>query len=43
MQDKLPGRVQDLHTVDLPRPRDLTDLRFLEMRRELIDSSVLIL
>ena len=43
MQDKLPGRVQALHTVDLPRPRDLTDLRFLEMRRELIDSSVLTL
>ena len=43
MQDKLPGKVQAMHTVDLPRPRDLTDLRFLEMRRELIDSSVLTL
>lgn len=43
MQDKLPGRVQALHTVDLPRPRDLTDLRFLEMRKELIDDAVLTL
>jgi len=43
MEGKLPGRVQRTYTVDLPRPRDLTDMRFLEMRREIIDSSVLTL
>ena len=43
MEGKLPGRVQKTYTVDLPRPRDLTDMRFLEMRREIIDASVLTL
>ena len=43
MEGKLPGRVQRTYTVDLPRPRDLTDLRFLEMRREIIDASELTL
>jgi len=43
MEGKLPGRVQRTYTVDFPRPRDLTDMRFLEMRREIIDASVLTL
>lgn len=43
MQGKLPGRVQRTYSVDLPRPRDPTDMRFLEMRREIIDASVLTL
>ena len=43
MEGKLPGRVQHTYAVDLPRPRDLTDMRFLEMRREIIDASVLTL
>ena len=43
MHDKLPGKVQALHTVDLARPRDFTDLRFLEIRRALIDDAVLTL
>jgi NitT/TauT family transport system ATP-binding protein/sulfonate transport system ATP-binding protein len=43
IEGKLPGRVQRTYTVDLPRPRDLTSMRFLEMRRELIDASVLTL
>jgi len=43
MEGKLPGRVQRTYTVDLPRPRDLTGMRFLEMRREIIDASVLTL
>ena len=43
MEGKLPGRLQTVHTVDLPRPRDLTDLHFLAMRKDLIDSSVLTL
>lgn len=43
MEGKLPGKVQKTYTVDLPRPRDLTDMRFLEMRLEIIESSVLTL
>jgi NitT/TauT family transport system ATP-binding protein/sulfonate transport system ATP-binding protein len=43
MEGKLPGRVRRTYDVDLPRPRDLTDMRFLEMRREIIDASVLTL
>ena len=43
LEGKLPGKVQTTYDVDLPRPRDLTDLRFLEMRRELIDAAELTL
>ena len=43
IEGKLPGRVQRTYTVDLPRPRDLTGKHFLEMRREIIDASVLTL
>ena len=43
MEGKLPGTVQKYYDVDLPRPRDLTDMRFLEMRMEIIESSVLTL
>lgn len=43
MEGKLPGKVQKTYTVDLPRPRDLTDMRFLEMRLEIIEASVLTL
>lgn len=43
MEGKLPGTVQKTYEVDLPRPRDFTDRKFLEMRREIIDSSVLTL
>ncbi|WP_461208769.1 ABC transporter ATP-binding protein [Desulfocurvus sp. DL9XJH121] len=43
MEGKLPGRVHKTYTVDLERPRDMTDYRFLELRREIIDESTLIL
>lgn len=32
MEDKLPGRVSHSYTIDLPRPRDSMDVRFLEYR-----------
>lgn len=43
MEGKLPGRVQTTYSVDLPRPRDFTDLAFLKLRQEIIDASVLTL
>ena len=43
MEGKLPGRVQTSYTVELPRPRDFTDMAFLKLRQEIIDTSVLIL
>ena len=43
MEGKLPGHVQKSYTVDLPRPRDFTDMAFLKLRQEIIDASVLIL
>lgn len=43
MEGKLPGCVARTYEIDLPRPRELTDMRFLQMRQEIIDASVLTL
>ena len=43
MEGKLPGRVRSVYGVDLPRPRDVTGMDFLRMRKEIIDASVLTL
>lgn len=43
MQGKLPGRVQSVYEVDLPRPREFTERSFLELRQEIIGASVLTL
>jgi NitT/TauT family transport system ATP-binding protein/sulfonate transport system ATP-binding protein len=43
LEDKLPGRMGPVYDVDLPRPRDNTDMEFLEMRQMITDRSALIL
>ncbi|HWR02546.1 MAG TPA: ABC transporter ATP-binding protein [Humidesulfovibrio sp.] len=43
MEGKLPGRVQTVYDVTLPRPRDFTDMEFLRLRQEIIDASHLTL
>jgi len=43
MEGKLPGRVQTVYEVDLPRPRDFTDMEFLRLRQQIIDASRLTL
>lgn len=43
MEGKLPGRVQAIYEVDLPRPRDFTDMEFLKMRQMITDASELTL
>ncbi|MDO9632399.1 MAG: ABC transporter ATP-binding protein [Humidesulfovibrio sp.] len=43
MEGKLPGRVQTVYNVNLPRPRDFTDMEFLRIRQEIIDASQLTL
>ena len=42
-QGKLPGRMQAVYTVDLPRPREHTDMKFLELRHQIIEASELTL
>ncbi|GAB6125312.1 ABC transporter ATP-binding protein [Humidesulfovibrio idahonensis] len=43
MEGKLPGRVQTVKDVPLPRPREFTDMEFLRLRQEIIDASQLTL
>ncbi len=43
LEGKLPGRVSGEYKVDLPRPREHTDLEFLELRRKITDATELIL
>ena len=43
LEGKLPGRLQSIYEVNLPRPRDFTDMEFLKIRKEIIDHSVLTL
>nr|WP_027185076.1 ABC transporter ATP-binding protein [Desulfovibrio inopinatus] len=43
MEGKLPGRVQCAYTVNFPRPRDVTSMDFLQMRKKIINSSELTL
>ncbi|MDU4975606.1 MAG: ATP-binding cassette domain-containing protein, partial [Hungatella hathewayi] len=34
-----PARVKQVYQVDLPRPRDMMDCRFLQMRREISENT----
>jgi ABC-type nitrate/sulfonate/bicarbonate transport system ATPase subunit len=43
MEGKLPGRMRKVYTVDLPRPREHTDMKFLQLRQEITDASELTL
>jgi sulfonate transport system ATP-binding protein len=35
VMDKAPGRIRDIVSVDLPRPRDRNDYHFTEIRRKI--------
>ncbi len=43
MEGKLPGHVKGSYAVDLPRPRDPMDIRFLKLRQEITDAQELTL
>jgi NitT/TauT family transport system ATP-binding protein/sulfonate transport system ATP-binding protein len=43
LDGKLPGRLSGEYKVDLPRPREHTDLEFLSLRRRITDATQLIL
>lgn len=43
LDGKLPGRMSKIHRVDLPRPRDFTDLAFLKLRQLITKETELIL
>lgn len=43
LEGKLPGKMRNVYKVDLPRPRDFTDLRFLELRKRIISETELTL
>lgn len=43
LDGKLPGKMHKIHKVDLPRPRDLTDRAFLELRQKITDETQLVL
>ncbi len=43
MEGKLPGRIKAVYPVNLPRPREHTDVAFLKLRQEIIDASKLLL
>jgi len=43
LEGKLPGRLKTEYTVDLPRPREHTDKKFLELRAHITNNSELIL
>ncbi|OLN28296.1 Urea carboxylase-related ABC transporter, ATPase protein [Desulfovibrio sp. DV] len=43
MEGKLPGQVKASYRVDLPRPRDPMDIRFLQLRQEITDAQELTL
>lgn len=43
LQGKLPGRMHNVYEVKLPRPREHTDMKFLELRHEITEASELTL
>jgi ABC-type nitrate/sulfonate/bicarbonate transport system ATPase subunit len=43
LQGKLPGRMHQTYEVNLPRPREQTDMKFLELRQQITDASDLVL
>ncbi len=40
---QLPGRMHEVYKVDLPRPREHTDMKFLQLRHEITEASELTL
>ncbi len=43
LKGKLPGRMHEVYDVPLPRPREHTDMKFLQLRQEITDASELVL
>jgi NitT/TauT family transport system ATP-binding protein/sulfonate transport system ATP-binding protein len=43
LKGKLPGRMHEVYDVKLPRPREHTDMKFLELRQQITDASDLVL
>ena len=43
LEGKLPGRMKSVYPVHLPRPREHTDLTFLELRQTITDETKLLL
>ncbi|HDR14039.1 MAG TPA: ABC transporter ATP-binding protein [Desulfobacteraceae bacterium] len=43
LEGKLPGRLKSVYDVNLPRPREHTDMEFLKLRQMIVDDSELIL
>ena len=43
LQGKLPGRMHEVYEVDLPRPREHTEMKFLELRHAITEASELTL
>jgi len=43
LEGKLPGKMGAIYTVDLPRPRNYTDLDFLKLRSKITDATKLVL
>jgi NitT/TauT family transport system ATP-binding protein/sulfonate transport system ATP-binding protein len=43
LQGKLPGRMHASYEVNLPRPREQTEMKFLQLRKQITDASELVL
>lgn len=43
LKGKLPGRMHAVYDIDLPRPREHTDLKFVQLRQKITDASELVL
>jgi len=43
LEGKLPGRMHAVYDIDLPRPREHTDLKFVQLRQKITDASELVL
>jgi NitT/TauT family transport system ATP-binding protein/sulfonate transport system ATP-binding protein len=43
LQSKLPGRMHATYEVNLPRPREQTEMKFLQLRQQITDASELVL
>lgn len=43
LEGKLPGKISGEYKVNLPRPREHTDIEFLKLRKEIFNSTELIL
>lgn len=41
IEGKLPGRMKNVYDVNLPRPRDFTDIKFLKLRERIVNDTQL--